>query len=328
VEKSTTTHYGNVFNAFQKFCRLHQFSSIPLNVLALSAYVSHLHTKRRRLTTVYQYISGIRSHAQALGHPRRLGSEAESELSSVLKGYRNSLPNMTPSVRLTRIGFRAISVLAIVDGLPARRSSAVRAITDFGLTDIRTRELCSVWREDIVLCFLYFYMLRSATLWGCASQHVARNADALCFRECITKTRRVMAADARIIPIPWALLGIVGAELNDYVTSAPCHARSIGFLTWESVPKQSGASHFFSHFVRSSLARVDDFAPMGFIYSSHSCRISAASSANAIGTAGWTLAARGGWKDPLMMKPYINGLAFPSPADWTIWGFLVPLRPV
>lgn len=299
-----------------------------MNILALSGYVSHLFNKRRRLSTVYQYISGIRSHVQTLGHSRRLDSDDESELSSVLKGYRNFLPTMTPSVRLTRIGFRSMSVLAIVEGLPARRSSALRAISDFGLADTRAQQLCELWREDIVLCFLYFYMLRAATLWGCNVHHVARNVDALCFRECVTKTRRVMAADARIIPIPWALLGIVGAELNDYVTSAPCHARSIGFLTWESVPKQSGASNLFSHFVRSSLARVNDFAPLGFIYSSHSCRISAASSANAIGTADWTLAARGGWKDPLMMKPYVNGLAFPSPADWTIWGFLVPLRPV
>lgn len=284
--------------------------------------------KHRRLSTVQQCLSAIRSHAFDMGHSRRLSADEELSLTSVLKGYNNLIPELTPESRRIRIGFSSESVIAILRGIPNRRKKAVAALAKGGPSCPIARKFAEEWRQDWVLLMLYWFLLRSATLHNCSTSDISRDGrkDAVVFLETVTKTRRVVRADGRRIPLPFTHLSI-GDELTAFVQLAPCHLTHASYMQWEQIPKQKNASALFTLWVQVALERVGDVPPPDCIYSSHSPRISAATHAKAIGVADFILCARGGWKSVASLGPYISGFAVPSISDWGLWGFLIPTRP-
>ena len=138
-----------------------------------------------------------------------------------------------------------------------------------------------------MLLMLYWFMLRSATLHNCSVDDITHDvrANSVVFLETVTKTRRVVRADGRRIPLPFDHQKI-GDELLAFVQFAPCHLTHAAYLECsETIPKQSRASTLMSLWVQLALDRIGDFPPPECVYSSHSPRISAATHAKAtVGT--------------------------------------------
>ena len=182
-----------------------------------------------------QYLSAIRSQAFDAGHGRQMTEVEEQSLRAVLKGYNNLLPELTPEARRIQIGFSSTSVAAVLRGISSRRKRALAAWSKSGSSCPTVRLLVDEWRQDWVLLMLYWFMLRSATLHNCSVDDITHDvrANSVVFLETVTKTRRVVRADGRRIPLPFDHQKI-GEELLAFVQFAPCHPTHAAYLEWET----------------------------------------------------------------------------------------------